>query len=297
MCTPDATCSEDWLKWRNLVSGKSVVKNAYCLLLNSKYDRDKIWAAVWQWKGPFRMAVFLWLACLNKLPVRSITSLWSAGEILCPTCAAGHESLMHLLRDCTAARRIWEIWFDVYKILCYLKEMRRRRNGEANAVDDNQYLILKGTGQEDSSCKVRIYVDGAVSLASKKGACGDFACSVNGEWLSGFSYSIGVKNFELAARLNLSKVLMGSDREEAISCLEDESEIYSFSSLIADIRKAANSFELVQVEYIPRERIALADLLAKTGLYFKGGECCDISRTAPASQTIIEQTKWSIDKV
>ncbi|XP_061367124.1 uncharacterized protein LOC133310245 [Gastrolobium bilobum] len=110
--TPKPSNSEDGLCWKNLRSGRSVVRNAYCFLLKSNLEKDKIWDSMWKWKGPYRIAVFLWLACLDKLPVRSITCLWSGGEAVCPTCLRENENLMHALRDCKNARSIWEAWFD-----------------------------------------------------------------------------------------------------------------------------------------------------------------------------------------
>ncbi|XP_061348759.1 uncharacterized protein LOC133294119 [Gastrolobium bilobum] len=231
----------------------------------------------------------------------------------------GHETLMHVLRDCLVAKRIWEIWFKgniprtflqtddlewfrlnlgtsfsshlwqswseifvvtcwsiwqwrnasihevlfvrpqdpVYRILCYLKEMKMSKRVEPAAVDCNHSVILSGTGQHAYNSKVKIFVDGAVCLANQKSACGGFACSTSGDWLRGFSYTIGksspleseligiLHGLKLAADLKLSNVWMGSDCQEAILCLREESEAYRFSSLLGEIRKSAAAFKHV----------------------------------------------------
>ncbi|XP_061342057.1 uncharacterized protein LOC133288347 [Gastrolobium bilobum] len=109
--TPCPNGPEDRICWLRSSLSCSLVRNAYQQLLDVNLKKDKVWTLIWKWKGPIRIATFMWLACLNKLPVRSSTSLWNGGEILCPSCLSSHETLMHVLRDCLKARKVWERWF------------------------------------------------------------------------------------------------------------------------------------------------------------------------------------------
>ncbi|XP_061353002.1 uncharacterized protein LOC133297809 [Gastrolobium bilobum] len=41
-----------------------------------------------------------------------MTGQWNEGDLLCPTCYADQETVLHTLRDCRVARQVWEIWFS-----------------------------------------------------------------------------------------------------------------------------------------------------------------------------------------
>ncbi|KAJ9159056.1 hypothetical protein P3X46_024587 [Hevea brasiliensis] len=67
-----------------------------------------MWNLVWSWPGPQRVRSFLWLALHNRL----LTNQERARRHLCnvDTCdiRLGHvETVLHVLRDCTIARRVW----------------------------------------------------------------------------------------------------------------------------------------------------------------------------------------------
>ncbi|XP_061352790.1 uncharacterized protein LOC133297639 [Gastrolobium bilobum] len=275
---PNPSNSEERLFWKRIKSGKFVVRNAYCCLLNSNQERDKIWTSVWKWRGPYRIAVFLWLACLDKLPVRSITCHWSGGEVVCPICLRGNESLMHALRDCINARSIWEAWFEgktpatflrnatiheelfsrpqdpLHRILCFLQDMKRSSSCEPSTVVNNLAVILGDSVQVNVHEGVKIFVDGAVNMST----------SIE---LVGILHGL-----KTAVQLNLADIWMGCDSIEAISCLEADSEAYIFSELIDSIRKLVFSFDHFHLEYVPREDNSVADFLAKMGLEYKGEE-------------------------
>ncbi|XP_061339878.1 uncharacterized protein LOC133286473 [Gastrolobium bilobum] len=109
--TPAIDGPNDSLNWIWSSPSKSFVRNAYCHFPES-CERDRVWAAIWKWRGPYRVAVFLWLACLNKIHVRAMTGQWYGGESMCPACKIHPETVMHVLRDCRVARQVWERWFS-----------------------------------------------------------------------------------------------------------------------------------------------------------------------------------------
>lgn len=69
---------------------------------------DECWNMIWKASVQQRVRAFLWLVCHNRIIgnlnryKRSMTDNPS-----CAICDAPHESTMHLLRDCPAAKAIW----------------------------------------------------------------------------------------------------------------------------------------------------------------------------------------------
>ncbi|XP_061339245.1 uncharacterized protein LOC133285942 [Gastrolobium bilobum] len=237
---------DDRLNWLWSRPNMSFVRNAYCYMSDFSVGKDKIWAAIWRWKGPYRITVFIWLACLNKIPVRTMTGQWSGGDLGCPTCYYSHETVLHVLRDCRVARQ-----------------------GSMSSV--NACVVSGGILNSE--------------LAGKhKSACGGLAVSSSGEWKGGFSANLGTVSvleaklwgvyhgLKMAGDLCYTKVWMGCDSKEAILCLEEDSEICGFTSLICKIRSIAQDFDQLQLEFIPRKSNDCADFLAKLGFSCKGEE-------------------------
>ncbi|XP_061349159.1 uncharacterized protein LOC133294495 [Gastrolobium bilobum] len=66
---------EDRLVWINNHHSTSLVKVAYCNLMNFPADvHTSLWKKVWSWNGPERVKVFMWMTLLAKLSVRSRTN-------------------------------------------------------------------------------------------------------------------------------------------------------------------------------------------------------------------------------
>ncbi|XP_061368719.1 uncharacterized protein LOC133311659 [Gastrolobium bilobum] len=235
--TPAIDGPDDNLNWIWSSPSKSFVRNAYCHFPESG-ERDRVWAAIWKWRGPYRFAVFLWLASLNKIPVRAMTGQWYWGESMCPACKIHPETVMHVLRDCRVARQVWERWFSRNIPKTFL------------AVEGREWFKISlfhpfvnklwGSWKE---------------LASNIGSSGGFLCSSVGEWKGGFSYNIGnctaleaelwgiYHGCKLASDMQYSKVWIGCDSKEALLCLEENDEVCGFSYLIGKIREVALAFE------------------------------------------------------
>ncbi|XP_061354895.1 uncharacterized protein LOC133299454 [Gastrolobium bilobum] len=179
---PNLSERDDWLNWKKRILGNSFVKNAYCHLMETDARKDRIWSAVWKWRGPYKIAVFLWLACLNKLPVRNITCHWSGGESQCPICYKGPETILHTLRDYKAARSwrnvsIHEVLFSwppdpICRILNYLADMKKNSSNDPFLLRPAANLNSTESGQYIAHDVLRIWVDGAVNLHSNIGVCG-----------------------------------------------------------------------------------------------------------------------------
>lgn len=69
---------------------------------------DNVWIKIWQFRGPIRASITLWMLLHGGLP--TIEFLWKRGIMdspLCRWCERGTQSTLHLLHDCPFAMRVW----------------------------------------------------------------------------------------------------------------------------------------------------------------------------------------------
>ncbi|XP_019164336.1 PREDICTED: uncharacterized protein LOC109160503 [Ipomoea nil] len=98
--------------WKLEPNGHCSVTSAYRLALKTdKGDDDNTWKVIWSLKVPRRINSFLWLLRHKKLMTnverkrRGFTI-----DARCINCHAYEEDVLHCLRDCAAAKEIWEVF-------------------------------------------------------------------------------------------------------------------------------------------------------------------------------------------
>ncbi|RYR72069.1 hypothetical protein Ahy_A02g006258 [Arachis hypogaea] len=99
----------DHIAWGLSSDGQFSIKTAYQNLRDTQATPNKIFQLVWTWKGPERVRTFLWLVIHNAILTnveRSRRHLTT--DNACPRCRQHEESILHLLRDCSYARRVWQ---------------------------------------------------------------------------------------------------------------------------------------------------------------------------------------------
>ncbi|CAN1120508.1 Putative ribonuclease H protein At1g65750 [Linum perenne] len=110
MSPPRADLGEDVCTWGLDDNGRFSVRTAYELVHDSPNPRPEVdWSLVWRWNGPGRVQYFLWLAAQGKLLTnleRKRRHLTNGGN--CPRCDLDEESILHVLRDCSYARQVWD---------------------------------------------------------------------------------------------------------------------------------------------------------------------------------------------
>ncbi|CAN1802249.1 Putative ribonuclease H protein At1g65750 [Linum perenne] len=91
--------------------GKFIIKSAYRIAYTQPAPNDcALWKECWKWRGPNRIRLFLWLATQEKLLTnkerckRNMTTSES-----CEYCHLSSESVGHVLRDCTFAKKVWRL--------------------------------------------------------------------------------------------------------------------------------------------------------------------------------------------
>ncbi|XP_010520746.1 PREDICTED: uncharacterized protein LOC104799794 [Tarenaya hassleriana] len=106
---PRQSAESDRLYWCSSRDGKCTVKSAYnSLLPDNITSSHTIWSVIWKWGDPERIRTFLWLACNNRLltnMARFKRNLSSSGQ--CPLGCPSDESVLHVLRDCSVAKVLW----------------------------------------------------------------------------------------------------------------------------------------------------------------------------------------------
>ncbi|CAN1126818.1 Putative ribonuclease H protein At1g65750 [Linum perenne] len=115
MSTPAPERGEDQWVWGMDSKGQFTIKSAYNLLRSNQSSSDR-WSSVWFWRGPNKVRFFLWLAFQEKLLTnaqrlrRNLSS-----DASCSHCLNPNEDVLHIIRDCPAARDVWSLigGFDI----------------------------------------------------------------------------------------------------------------------------------------------------------------------------------------
>ncbi|CAN1139782.1 Putative ribonuclease H protein At1g65750 [Linum perenne] len=109
MSPPAASQGEDQWIWGLSKDGKFTIKSAYLLLQNASSGQD-MWNSIWQWKGPNRVRLFLWLAIQDKLLTNSQRQRRHlSSDATCSTCQDPNEDVSHVIRDCKFALEVWHL--------------------------------------------------------------------------------------------------------------------------------------------------------------------------------------------
>ncbi|XP_074313399.1 uncharacterized protein LOC141648569 [Silene latifolia] len=111
--------SDSWF-WVAEKDGIYTVKSAYRRLVGDKSELEVGGASNWVrekwlwnrlWKIPVwpRVKLFFWQLCSEALATRANIAARIRGEcLLCSFCNSRLESSLHIFRDCSLARRVWE---------------------------------------------------------------------------------------------------------------------------------------------------------------------------------------------
>ncbi|XP_057418950.1 uncharacterized protein LOC130713176 [Lotus japonicus] len=101
----------DCLIWTENVDGEYSVKAGYHWLLNREVNPIQVvhpWRQVWQLQVPENIRFFMWQALHNIVPtVEQLVRRRLAVSDLCKRCKSEPETLMHCVRDCPLARKVW----------------------------------------------------------------------------------------------------------------------------------------------------------------------------------------------
>ncbi|CAN1147350.1 Putative ribonuclease H protein At1g65750 [Linum perenne] len=111
MTPPNDSLGEDAWSWGGESNGKFTIRSAYNLITGSSSPPTGTdWKKVWNWRGPNKIRLFLWLASHNKLLTNEERRRRHlAGDDSCPRCPGRCESSTHVIKDCPFAVEVWRL--------------------------------------------------------------------------------------------------------------------------------------------------------------------------------------------
>ena len=106
---PTASHGAESFFWGASSNGTFSVKSAYELLDDPIGNGDhSFWCLAWSWKGPHSIRVFLWLLLHGRLKTKKeLNRRHLIDSTQCDRCGGPVEDILHTLRDCVTARRVW----------------------------------------------------------------------------------------------------------------------------------------------------------------------------------------------
>lgn len=121
------------------------VKSTYELLDDSIGGGvHNFWRLAWSWKGPHNIRVFLWLFLYGQLKTKKeLHKRHLAVSIHCDRCGGPVEDILHTLRDCVTASRVWSHLLATHHIpsffLCSLHEWLQMNLGRNTNAASHEY--------------------------------------------------------------------------------------------------------------------------------------------------------------
>ncbi|MBA0769986.1 hypothetical protein Gotri_018671, partial [Gossypium trilobum] len=90
-------------------SGSFFVKSTYEKLREGLWNsKESIWQLPWKFQGLQRVRFFIWLTLKEQLLTNAEKTRRGIGmNIACGICGHDYENVLHVLRDCIAAKDIW----------------------------------------------------------------------------------------------------------------------------------------------------------------------------------------------
>jgi ribonuclease HI len=107
---PLSPSEEDCRFWKPSNNGQFNSSSAYRIACNidSVGLASSDWKWLWKINSIPRVVFFLWLACHDRLPTKSmLLKRKIVPDDSCPLCTHDKESLLHILRDCDMVKPVW----------------------------------------------------------------------------------------------------------------------------------------------------------------------------------------------
>ncbi|KAK9000224.1 hypothetical protein V6N11_080727 [Hibiscus sabdariffa] len=254
---PDPLDDNDRAVWRWTPRSIFELKSAYLRLVGSHWPpRQSIWKLIWRLAVPQCVRLFLWLAFQQRLMTNATRHCRNlAASPTCPLCRSMPETVLHTLRDCA------ESFY-----------------GSASATLAPVPASLPASAtiwKPPEQGWICLNVDGVVSLQSGVGAIGGLARNSLGEWLVGFSKTLGHSDalraelWAIYDRLKLvwdcgfRRLLVQSDCRQAIDLICSAEANSSALSLVRAITRLRRMDWEVAIIWTPRDANRASDSMAK----------------------------------
>lgn len=101
---------DDKYWWRESSDGDFSIKLAYSRIFNQTGENQHagLWRKLWHWDVPERVKFFMWQVVHERVPTNLVRArVIPQTPTTCSFECHGEESILHTLRDCEAAKRVW----------------------------------------------------------------------------------------------------------------------------------------------------------------------------------------------
>ncbi|CAN1824284.1 Putative ribonuclease H protein At1g65750 [Linum perenne] len=293
MTPPQADRGDDEWVWGEEIDGQFSIKSAYRIVcsLGSSRLADP-WLSIWKWKGPNRAKLFLWLAIHEKIMTntgrkrRNLTD-----DDSCAYCLTQAESVLHMLRDCEAAKEIWKHFHqfnsssDKWNLGLHDWASIWVRNSEE--IESRDRLISGRQGTRDVTeiawdpgppGWLNLNTDGSFNRNRQGATAGGLLRDEHGRCLMAFTMNLGlcsitraelrgaVEGIKRAWEAGYRKILLRLDSKAAISLLTGAKDTsHQHGMEVIEYRELCQRDWLIQIKHTYREGNHAADFLASMG--------------------------------
>lgn len=97
--------------WRAAADGNFSVRSAYRLTLEQPTSPiQPIWRKIWRWELPEKVKMFIWQVFHERIPSNHVRARHIPNiSPECPFECHSEETVLHTLRDCETAQRVWSL--------------------------------------------------------------------------------------------------------------------------------------------------------------------------------------------
>ncbi|CAN1139785.1 Putative ribonuclease H protein At1g65750 [Linum perenne] len=235
-----------------------------------------MWNSIWQWKGPNRVRLFLWLAIQDKLLTNSQRQRRHlSSDATCSTCQDPNEDVSHVIRDCKFALEVWV----AARIVTWTNIVKHAMERDLMSSNLNRrYAPTQIAWTPGPTNWMVLNTDGSVLQPSSKAAAGGLLRDALGRCRAAFSLNLGscsitraeirgvIFGLQLAWDLGYRRVLAQLDSSAAIAILEADGDVTHQHALeVFQFRELVSRNWDVKLIHIYREANKAADFLAGKG--------------------------------
>ncbi|KAK9998309.1 hypothetical protein SO802_017912 [Lithocarpus litseifolius] len=282
---------EDRLIWNGNKHGDFELKSVYSIAARCSEEEEEF-MGLWVWKVDTlsRIKSFMWQCLHNNIGVGDCLFKRHLSELdRCPNCLREVETIVHRLRDYEMAKttwtslgvwpnsnffedslhiwleKCWALWSLVYFLHCVL-----------NPKISGSRRITRIRWEKPSTGWVRLNIDGSALGNLGRASCGGIIWNDSGDWLGGFSRSIGVTTsfiaelwalrdgLTLCHNMHYPAVDIQTDAKAVVDVINNP----SYSNRVAlpivdDCRQLISQLGQVWIGHCYREANFCADFLAR----------------------------------
>ncbi|CAN1256840.1 Putative ribonuclease H protein At1g65750 [Linum perenne] len=283
MSAPKEEHGEDIWTWGGSHDGRFSIKSAYDIVVEENaLATDSRWSKLWNWRGPHRIKLFLWLVYHERLLTNAErVRRHLSPDASCNRCGFMTESVNHVLRDCPIAS---ETWIEA-RIRTWTSHVFEAMKREIKFSGPTRTKCWKQIAWEPGPNEwITVNTDGSVLKQESKAAAGGIIRDHLGRGMVAFTMNLGcctvtraelrgaITGLELAWSYGFRNIDLQLDSRVAtaiLTCADDP--IHQYATEVLSFRELCNREWRVEIRHVYREANKVADFLANQGHLFPFG--------------------------